>query len=244
MQRFANWTNLSETTFVLPPEDAAAPTTACGSSRRSPSCRSPATRRSAPATPGSRAATTTGDDASSRSAPPASSPIRRTAGGLAFAAPPLIRSGPVDEQLIGEHRRRAGHRAAPRSSTPQWVDNGPGWVAVLLESAEAVLAVRPSYADLDIGVVGPHPAGCARGDRGARLLPQGRRDRRGPGDRQPQRLAGRVAAAAPAGSRRPTSRARAPRSAAPAGSTSSQDADGTIWVGGGTVTCVAGEVEL
>ena len=24
----------------------------------------------------------------------------------------------------------------------------------------------------------------------------------------------------------------------------SQDADGTIWVGGGTVTCIAGEVEL
>ena len=41
MQRFAHWTNLSETTFLLPPEPTRAPTTGCGSSRRSPSCRSP-----------------------------------------------------------------------------------------------------------------------------------------------------------------------------------------------------------
>ena len=39
-------------------------------------------------------------------------------------------------------------------------------------------------------------------------------------------------------------RARAPRSAAPAACTSRQDADGTIWVGGGTVTCISGQVEL
>jgi predicted PhzF superfamily epimerase YddE/YHI9 len=39
------------------------------------------------------------------------------------------------------------------------VDNGPGWVAVLLGSAEEVLAVRPRGVDLNVGVVGPHPAG-------------------------------------------------------------------------------------
>jgi predicted PhzF superfamily epimerase YddE/YHI9 len=39
----------------------------------------------------------------------------------------------------------------------QWVDNGPGWVAVLLGSAEAVLALRPKAVDLDVGVVGPLP---------------------------------------------------------------------------------------
>jgi predicted PhzF superfamily epimerase YddE/YHI9 len=40
----------------------------------------------------------------------------------------------------------------------QWVDNGPGWVEVLLTDDEAVKAVRP--VDLDgqfIGVVGPGP---------------------------------------------------------------------------------------
>ena len=46
----------------------------------------------------------------------------------------------------------------------------------------------------------------------------------------------------PAGSPRPTSPARARRSAAPGGVHVSQDADGTIWIGGGTVTCIDGEL--
>ena len=45
------------------------------------------------------------------------------------------------------------------SSTPQWVDNGPGWVAVLLGSVEEVLALRPAPIDLDIGVVALYPEG-------------------------------------------------------------------------------------
>ena len=40
-----------------------------------------------------------------------------------------------------------------------WADNGPGWVAVLLASAEAVLAVKPGVLDLDVGVAGPYPDG-------------------------------------------------------------------------------------
>ena len=69
-----------------------------------------------------------------------------------------------------EDRARIAPGAAPRptttSSTSRWVDNGPGWVGVLLRDAEAVLAVRPDWAafgDLDIGVVGPYPDGseCA-----------------------------------------------------------------------------------
>ena len=39
-------------------------------------------------------------------------------------------------------------------------DNGPGWVAVLLESAEAVLGLRPGPISFDIGVAGPHPPGA------------------------------------------------------------------------------------
>ena len=41
----------------------------------------------------------------------------------------------------------------------EWVDNGPGWVAVQLPNAEAVLAVRPAFADLEIGLVGGYPPG-------------------------------------------------------------------------------------
>ena len=41
-----------------------------------------------------------------------------------------------------------------------WCDNGPGWMAILLESAERVLELRigPSL-HLDLGIVGPYPPG-------------------------------------------------------------------------------------
>jgi PhzF family phenazine biosynthesis protein len=85
---------------------------------------------------------------------------------LAFAAPPLVRSGPVSEE------DRAAIRRALRLDDSQivdyaWVDNGPGWVGVLLPDAEAVLAVRPdltAFGDLEIGVVGPYPPGASDAD--------------------------------------------------------------------------------
>jgi PhzF family phenazine biosynthesis protein len=86
--------------------------------------------------------------------------IRPDGARLAFAAPPLVRSGPVEEPLV---RRLAGILRIDRADVvdAQWVDNGPGWVAVLLQDAEAVLALRPGFVeDLDVGVVGPHPAGA------------------------------------------------------------------------------------
>ena len=80
---------------------------------------------------------------------------------LAFAAPPLIRSGEPTEAEIAEivavlRIERDAIVAA------QWVDNGPGWIAVLLASAEDVLAVEPvrhHAARIDIGIVGPHGPG-------------------------------------------------------------------------------------
>ena len=80
---------------------------------------------------------------------------------LAFAAPPLVRSGPVDEErltLLAEALR------IPRSAIVDaaWADNGPGWVALLLGSAQAVLdlePVRDHPTRLEVGVVGPYPAG-------------------------------------------------------------------------------------
>lgn len=87
--------------------------------------------------------------------------IARTGSGLAFAAPPLIRSGPVDEATIVEI---AGILRIGRDEIvdAQWADNGPGWMAVLLDSADAVLALEPERwhaSRVDIGVVGPYPAG-------------------------------------------------------------------------------------
>jgi PhzF family phenazine biosynthesis protein len=81
---------------------------------------------------------------------------------LAFAAPPLIRSGEPTEAEIAEivEVLRIERDAIVAA---QWVDNGPGWIAVLLASAQAVLAVDPvrHYATrIDIGIVGPHEPGC------------------------------------------------------------------------------------
>ncbi len=84
--------------------------------------------------------------------------IRREDSRLAFAAPGLIRSGPVaDKDLDTIATSLQIDRKAIVDS--QWADNGPGWVVVLLESAEAVLDVRPLHTfptPLDIGIVGPY----------------------------------------------------------------------------------------
>lgn len=87
--------------------------------------------------------------------------VRRHGSRLAFAAPPLRRSGLLDEQTL--MTVAAGLRI-PRSDIVmhQWVDNGPGWCAVMLRSADQVLALRPDMVmlqDLKLGVIGPYPAG-------------------------------------------------------------------------------------
>jgi predicted PhzF superfamily epimerase YddE/YHI9 len=61
-------------------------------------------------------------------------PIRQTADGLAFAAPPLLRSGPVDDPLA-EHLAAVLGIDGAAIVDAQWADTGPGWVAVLLAGA-------------------------------------------------------------------------------------------------------------
>ena len=135
------------------------PTTGCGSSRRRRSCRSPGTRPSAPATPGwPTVAPRNGATRSSSSARPAWS---RCAGRRpVWRSPPRRCCGRdrVDDGLADELVECHGPRPGAVRAV-EWVDNGPGWVAVLLDSAAAVLAVRPRFVDRDVGLVGPHPAG-------------------------------------------------------------------------------------
>jgi PhzF family phenazine biosynthesis protein len=88
--------------------------------------------------------------------------VRRDGDRLAFAAPPLLRDGPVDAADLAEIV--AALRVDPELVVDaQWGDNGPGWVMVLLDSAETVLALQPDGGLMtrftDIGVAGPHPAG-------------------------------------------------------------------------------------
>ncbi|GAB3165472.1 PhzF family phenazine biosynthesis protein [Myceligenerans halotolerans] len=77
---------------------------------------------------------------------------------LAFAAPPLIRSGPVADDDLARIARALGIDVFDIARAA-WVDNGPGWVGVQLRDAEAVLALRidaAQFDDLRIGVIGPH----------------------------------------------------------------------------------------
>ncbi len=85
--------------------------------------------------------------------------IKRHDEQLAFAAPALQRSGAVSPEKVSEVADVLG--ISPSEIVDiNWVDNGPGWVGVLLNSAETVLALQPASshnARIDIGVVGPYP---------------------------------------------------------------------------------------
>jgi PhzF family phenazine biosynthesis protein len=88
--------------------------------------------------------------------------LRRESGIIWFQAPPLIRDGPVDEETEARVGEILGINGGEIVAT-RWVDNGPGWVGVLLDDADAVLELEPEFArdtGLDIGVVGFHPAGA------------------------------------------------------------------------------------
>jgi PhzF family phenazine biosynthesis protein len=160
MQRFARWTNLSETTFLLAPTDPAADyrLRIFTTETELPFAGHP-TLGSAHAwleqggvPAGERIVQQCGVGLVE---------LRRTGGRLAFAAPDLLRSGPVEDALIGEI---AEALRIPRTDILDiaWADNGPGWVGVRLAGAEAVLALSPDHARLpvDVGVVGPHPDGA------------------------------------------------------------------------------------
>ena len=169
--------------------------------------------------------------------------IRRGESRLAFAAPPLLRSGPVDEADVERVARMLG---IPREDIvdAQWADNGPGWVAVMLRDADAVLALKPGdLEDMEVGVVGRHPEG---GEAAWELRAFMNFNGAAVEDPVTGSLNASVAqwllsagyAEAPYVAAQGTVIGRRGRAHI------SQDVDGTIWVGGGTVTCVSGQVEL
>jgi PhzF family phenazine biosynthesis protein len=87
--------------------------------------------------------------------------IRLSGARLAFAAPPLRRTGALDRAML-DCIVAALDISAGDVLHHQWVDNGPGWSAVMLRSAAQVLALRPDFVamgDLKLGVIGAHPAG-------------------------------------------------------------------------------------
>ncbi|WP_156760327.1 PhzF family phenazine biosynthesis protein [Microbacterium karelineae] len=160
MAAFARWTNLSETTFLLAPTDPSADYrlrifTPGG---ELPFAGHP-TLGSAHAWLEAGGAPR-GDEIVQECAVGLVT-LRRDEGRLSFAAPPLARSGPVDDELLV---RIADALGIARGAIVEaaWCDNGPGWVGVRLADAAAVLDLRPDFAALpaDVGAVGLHDEGA------------------------------------------------------------------------------------
>lgn len=167
MQQFARWTNLSETTFLLPPTDPQAdyqvriftPT------RELPFAGHP--------TLGSCHAWLLSGGVSRRAGEVVQQcsvglvRVRREAARLAFCAPLLRRAAVSDGQLEPVLTALGLPRARVQSA--QWLDNGPRWLGLLIDSAETVLALEPEHEALKslalVGVIGP------RTDRGPQSAP-------------------------------------------------------------------------
>jgi PhzF family phenazine biosynthesis protein len=202
MRRFAAWTNLSETTFLMPPTAAGH---AAGADYRlrifSPrgelpfaghptlgTCRAWLQQGHTPRVPGLVV----------QESAQGLVQIEHQGDTLAFAAPPLQRSKP-SPALVPLVASALGLRPH-QIQAAQLLDNGPVWLGLLLDSADTVLGLTPDHARLkdlgqDVGVIHIAPdASRPRAPRrcGARLRrPHGQPGR--PGDRQPQRQPGAVA---------------------------------------------------
>lgn len=160
MAAFARWTNLSETTFLLPPTDPAA-----DYRLRIFTTHGELPFAGHPTLGSARAWLAAGgvparDGLLVQECGAGLVRIKDDGGRLAFAAPPLRRGGRVDEADIVRVASGLG-LAREDVLDARWADNGPGWVALLLASAEAVLAVEPRGLEGSdkVGIVGPYPDG-------------------------------------------------------------------------------------
>jgi PhzF family phenazine biosynthesis protein len=242
MRLFARWTNLSETTFLLPPTDERAdyrvriftpmqelpfaghPT--LGTAHAWLEAGGPPARR----------------DVIVQECAAGLITLRRTGPGLAFLAPSTLRSGPVDEPTLQQVAAVLGV-ARSEFIDAQWADNGPGWVAVELASAEAVLAVKPGATDLKIGLFGRHPAGSPEAIEVRAFFPSGTGTTEDPvtgslNAALAQWLLASGKATAPYTASQGTVLGRRGRVHV------STDGDGAVWIGGGTHTLISGSVLL
>ncbi len=162
MLRMTRWFNLSETAFLLPPEDGLADyrVRIFTLERELPFAGHPTLGACHAWLSAGGVPRRSGEIVQECGAGLIS--IRPDEGRLAFAAPPLLRGGAVDAETMA--MLAAVLRLDPAEIVEaRWADNGPGWIGVMLRSAEAVLAVEPARHQaetLDIGLLGPHPAGA------------------------------------------------------------------------------------
>ncbi len=251
MQRFTDWTNLSEATFVLPPEhpEADYKLRIFCPGRELPFAGHPtlgschAWLRAGGQPRGAQVVQECGVGLVR---------IRREGDRLAFAAPPLRRAGPLEDAELA--RITQGLGLAPEDIVAHaWCDNGPHWRGLMLRSAKQVLALRPDSAVLDgleIGLVAPlgrpndaHDSECAFEVRA--FFP-------GHGGLAEDPVTGSLNAAmaqwligdglAPA--RYVASQGTAMGRAGRVYVEQDPQSPGTIWIGGASVTCIEGKTWL
>ncbi len=243
MQAFARWTNLSETTFLLPPTDAAADyrVRIFTPHRELPFAGHPTLGSCHAWLEAGGRARAAGEVVQQCAV--GLIRVRSSGGRLAFAAPPRLRSGPLEAELLARIVAALGLRQTDIVAH-QWVDNGPGWSAIRLGSAAAVLALEPDWAALagiKLGVVGAHPAGAEAQFEVRALIGEG------PGYEDPvtgslnaslaQWLIGSGTAPDAYVAAQGTRLARA-------GRVHVLREGETTWIGGGSVSCVRGELTL
>ena len=163
LRRFSVWSNLSECTFVLPPTDPGADyrVRIFSLSTELPFAGHP--------TLGTARAWLDAGGAPARTRLVVQEcgagliPVRIENERLAFAAPPRRRSGPVDAETVTAVAEILGIERG-QVVDAEWLDNGPGWVGLLLDHAETVLRLRPDASRhpgrWDIGVVAAHDPGA------------------------------------------------------------------------------------
>jgi PhzF family phenazine biosynthesis protein len=243
MQRFANWTGLSETTFLLP---ATRPDADYRVRIFTPREELPFAGH--PTLGSAHAWLEAGGQPRTlgvlwQECAAGLIPIRPDVLRLAFAAPPLIRFERVEEDLV--ERIAAGLGLSPGEVLDAyWLVNGPRWIGVRLASAERVLGVQAdavTLAGLEIGLVGPHPPG-KDADFEVRALLPGQSVAEDPVTGSLNAglafwLIGNGVAPAHYVVAQGTALGRA-------GRVQVDLKDGTIWIGGRVVTAITGSVDL
>ncbi|HJX77097.1 PhzF family phenazine biosynthesis protein [Glutamicibacter sp.] len=161
MQRFAKWTNLAETTFLLDPTtpDADYRVRIFTATHELPFAGHPTLGTAFAWLNASGVPKTDGKIVQECGAGLVE--VRVEGQRFAFAAPQLTRYEPIDESLMEKIAHALGVAREDIIDT-SWLVNGPEWIGVRLSSAQEVLALNPDPADLGlltVGVVGPHGPG-------------------------------------------------------------------------------------
>ncbi|MFC5219785.1 PhzF family phenazine biosynthesis protein [Streptomyces coerulescens] len=244
MQRLARWTNLSETTFVLPP------TTPEADYRLrifTPQDELPFAGH--PTLGSARAWLDRGGkpqhaDRIVQECAAGLITVRLGEDALSFAAPPRVRDGALDDHYLDQIVTAFGI-TRDQVLAHQWVDNGPGWAVVELATADEVLALEPDLSLIPtamVGAIGAHPEGSEHRFE-MRTFAPGAGVAEDPACGSMNAGVGQwLSSSATAPSTYRVSQGTRLGRAASIEITA--DADGTVWVGGAATVCIRGTITL